>query len=264
MPLAEGRPRRTAAPTLVLVGTHSGATEDRSEPWLPQRPRPSSGPSRPVITEREPERAITFVDQAVDTLTRWLARHSIDVLRISLGLVFVTFGGLKLLGISPAEELSVRTVEALTFGIVNGGVALVAIALVECFIGITLVTGRMLRTGLVVLGGAMVGIMSPLVLFFGDLFPGAPTLEAQYVLKDVVLVAAGLVVAAKALGARMITERAACGRLIAYARQEQPAAPPRSGGAVARDDQGGAITSRRVLTTPVSRATGSGSRHRGR
>jgi hypothetical protein len=43
--------------------------------------------------------------------------------------------------------------------------------------------------------------MSPLVLFFGDLFPGTPTLEAQYVLKDVVLAAAGLVVAAKALTA---------------------------------------------------------------
>jgi uncharacterized membrane protein YkgB len=72
-------------------------------------------------------------------------------------------------------------------------------ALMECFIGLTLVTGRFLRTGLLVLGMALVGIMSPLALFFGDLFPGAPTLEAQYVLKDVVLAAAGLVIAAKAL-----------------------------------------------------------------
>jgi len=45
------------------------------------------------------------------------------------------------------------------------------------------------------------------VLFFGDLFPGAPTLEAQYVLKDVVLVAAALVVTARALGARLVTDR---------------------------------------------------------
>ena len=44
----------------------------------------------------------------------------------------------------------------------------------------------------------MVGIMSPLVLFYGDLFPGGlPTLEAQYVLKDIVLAAAGAVVAAR-------------------------------------------------------------------
>jgi uncharacterized membrane protein YkgB len=50
---------------------------------------------------------------------------------------------------------------------------------------------------------ALVAIMSPLVLFAADLFPGAPTLEAQYVLKDIVLVAAGLVIAATALGARL-------------------------------------------------------------
>jgi hypothetical protein len=75
----------------------------------------------------------------------------------------------------------------------------------ECFIGVTLVTGRLLKTGLVVLAMSLVGIMSPLVLFFTDLFPGAPTLEAQYVFKDIVLAAAGLVVAARALGARMVT-----------------------------------------------------------
>jgi uncharacterized membrane protein YkgB len=51
----------------------------------------------------------------------------------------------------------------------------------------------------------MVGILSPLVLFFPELFPGAPTLEGQYVLKDIVLVAAGLVVTARALGAELVT-----------------------------------------------------------
>ncbi len=66
----------------------------------------------------------------------------------------------------------------------------------------TLTTGRFLRAGLVVLAGSMVGIMSPLVLFYGDLFPGGvPTLEGQYVFKDIILIAAGLVVAASSLGA---------------------------------------------------------------
>jgi hypothetical protein len=76
-------------------------------------------------------------------------------------------------------------------------------AVMECFIGVTLVTGRMLRAGLAVLGVALVGILSPVVLFFGDLFPGSPTLEAQYVLKDLVLAAAGLVIGAAALGSRL-------------------------------------------------------------
>jgi putative oxidoreductase len=65
---------------------------------------------------------------------------------------------------------------------------------------LTLVTGRF---GLVVLAGARVGIMSPLVLFPDDLFGGGPTIVAQHVIKDVVLVAGSLVVAAHALGGRM-------------------------------------------------------------
>jgi putative oxidoreductase len=132
----------------------------------------------------------------------WLGRYSVDILRVSLGLIFLGFGVLKFFpGASPAEALVMRTLDTLTLGIVHGRSAVLLTALMECCIGITLVTGRFLRTGLMVLGFSLVGIMSPLVLFFGDLFPGTPTLEAQYVLKDFVLAAAGLVVAAKALTA---------------------------------------------------------------
>lgn len=137
----------------------------------------------------------------------WLARHSVDVLRVSLGLVFLAFGMLKFVpGLSPAEGLAVETVERLTFGLVGGGAALLLTAVVETFIGLTLVTRRWLAAGLIVLAGAMVGILSPLVLFAGDLFGAGPTLTAQYVLKDIVLIAAGLVVAAKALGVRLTAE----------------------------------------------------------
>ena len=101
-----------------------------------------------------------------------------------------------------------RTIDTLTLGIVDGRNAVLMTALMECFIGLTLVTGKFLRTGLLVLGLSLVGIMSPLVLFFGDLFPGTPTLEAQYVLKDIVLAAAGLVIAAKALAASPLRLRA--------------------------------------------------------
>jgi uncharacterized membrane protein YphA (DoxX/SURF4 family) len=140
----------------------------------------------------------------MSAVRRWLNRYSIDVLRVSLGLIFTLFGFLKFFpGMSPAEDLAVRTVDTLTFGIVSGSAALWMTAVMECFIGLTLVTGRMLRAGLAVLGVALVGILSPVVLFFGDLFPGSPTLEAQYVLKDLVLAAAGLVIGAAALGSRL-------------------------------------------------------------
>ena len=168
------------------------------------------------LTVMEPARRLTpddqrrpsRIDRAGARLATWLARYSVDILRVSLGLVFLGFAVLKYFpGVSPAEDLAVRTVETLSLGMLSGYAALVATAIVETVIGLTLITGKFLRVGLFVLGGAMVGILSPLVLFFGDLFPGAPTLEAQYVLKDIVLVAAALVVTARALGARLVTDR---------------------------------------------------------
>ena len=152
-------------------------------------------PNRPRATMRSSPR--------LDRLTGWLTRYSIDVLRISLGVVFLAFGAVKFVpDASPAQPLVERTIDTLTLGIVSGQGALLLTAVAECFIGITLVTGKLLRSGLAVLAGSMVGIMSPLVLFFTDMVPsGGPTLEAQYVFKDIVLIAAGLVIAARALGA---------------------------------------------------------------
>lgn len=148
------------------------------------------------------------VERATRWAAGWLAGHSIQLLRISLGLVFLGFGALKFIpGGSPAEELVVRTLDRLSFGLVPDRAALLLTALAECFIGVTLISGRLLKVGLLVLAASMVGILSPLVLFFTDLFPGAPSLEGQYVLKDIVLVAAGLVVAAQALGARLVADR---------------------------------------------------------
>lgn len=145
------------------------------------------------------------LSRAVDQLSAVLAAHSITVLRVSLGLVFLLFASVKFVsGASPAEELAVATVGKLTFGMIAGSSALLFTAITEAVIGVTLLTGRFVKVGLVVLAGAMVGIMSPLVLFPDQMWAGnGPTLTGQYVFKDVVLVAGALVVAAHALGARL-------------------------------------------------------------
>jgi uncharacterized membrane protein YphA (DoxX/SURF4 family) len=147
------------------------------------------------------------VTRTLDWLTDRLARHSITLLRISLGLVILGFGALKFVpGASPAEPLVMRTVDTLTFGIVTGQVAVLVTAVTEVAIGLALVTGKLLRVALLVMAGWLVGVMSPVVLFFPDMFPGGtPTMDAQYVMKDVVFGTAGLVVAARALGARLTT-----------------------------------------------------------
>lgn len=155
-------------------------------------------------TTKAPDLA-RHIENAQRAAARWRSTYSVEFLRVSLGLVFLGFGVLKFFpGLSPAADLATRTVETLTLGIVPGPAALILTAVMECFVGLTLVSGRLLRTGLAVLGVSLIGIMSPLVLFAADLFPVGPTLEAQYVLKDVVLVTAGMVIAAKALGARLV------------------------------------------------------------
>lgn len=142
---------------------------------------------------------------------RWTVAHSLAVLRVSLGSIFVLFGILKFFpNVSPAQELATRTTEVLTFGVAPAGVSLVLVAALECVIGVGLISGRFLRLTLALLGFQMVGAMSPLLLFTGDLFSGpyhAPTLEAQYILKDVVLISVGLVLGATLHGGRIVSER---------------------------------------------------------
>lgn len=142
-------------------------------------------------------------------LARWLARYSITLLRISLGVVFLGFGALKFVpGLSPAEPLAAQTLEILTMGLLPERIGLLMVAGLESVIGILLLSGRFMRIALVLLAAELVGIMSPLVLLPGEMFGAnlAPTLAGQYVIKDIIVGAAGLVVAAKALGARMIVE----------------------------------------------------------
>jgi uncharacterized membrane protein YkgB len=141
--------------------------------------------------------------------TEWLAQHSVTLLRLSLGLVFFAFGVLKFVpGLSPAAGLAGATFSELTLGVVPPDAGVVAVAVLETVIGLSLLTGRLLRLGLALLGLAMVGILSPLVLLPEALFRGAlyaPTLTGQYVLKDVVLLAAGVAVATSVLGRRPLS-----------------------------------------------------------
>jgi uncharacterized membrane protein YphA (DoxX/SURF4 family) len=139
-------------------------------------------------------------DQRIDAgLHRFLRAHSITMLRVALGLVILGFGILKFFpGVSPAEELVKMTIDKLSLGVVPGHVAIVLVAVLETVVGLLLVAGRFLRVAVYLLFGMLIGVLAPLALFTGRLFAGphnAPTLEGQYVIKDLILVAAGFVVA---------------------------------------------------------------------
>jgi len=141
-------------------------------------------------------RALQKFDAAIH---RVLLAHSIQLLRIVVGLVFLAFGMLKFFpDVSPAEELTIKTTDALSFDLIPGHIAIVLIASLECIIGLLLIIGRFLRIAIYLLAGQLIGILAPLALFTDRLFNGphnAPTLEGQYVIKDIILVASGFVVA---------------------------------------------------------------------
>ncbi len=140
-------------------------------------------------------------------ITTWMARHGVTITRLALGVVFLWFGAIKFVpGWSPAADLAARTIERLTLGVVAPAVALPILAAWESLIGLGLLTGRFLRATLLLLFLQMPGTMLPLVFFPGEAFlafPYAPTLEGQYIVKNLVLVAAAIVVGATVRGGRL-------------------------------------------------------------
>ncbi len=130
--------------------------------------------------------------------TTWMAGNAVRALRISLGVIFFWFGVLKFFpGLSPAQELATKTISGLTFGLVPPNVSIYVLATWECVIGLGLIFGVFLRATLALLFLQMIGTFSPLVLFPQEVFshvPNAPTLEGQYIIKNLVLVSAGLAI----------------------------------------------------------------------
>lgn len=149
-------------------------------------------------------------DKLDTAINRWLVANSIAILRVCMGIIFFGFGILKFFpGISPIESLASRTTTVLTLGLFWGAAARDFVAGLECIIGICFISGRFLRVGVWLMAAQMLGAMSPLLIFPGELFPGpthAPTLAAQYIIKDIILIAAGMVVASTWTGARIVAE----------------------------------------------------------
>ena len=117
------------------------------------------------------------------------------LLRWALGIVFFHFGFLKFFpDLSPAEMLATQTIVRLTGGAMEARTALFWLALLECSIGI----GFLMNTGFRFVSALffvhMVGTFTPLFYLPELAFkmgPLAPTLEGQYILKNIVFVAAG-------------------------------------------------------------------------
>ena len=156
----------------------------------------------PTIEEKIVDKFFSSVDKK---LTNWMANYGLLILRISLGIVFLWFGLLKFFkGLSPAEDLVRNTVYFF-----NPDVFIPILAAWESLIGIGLITGKFLRLTILLLFLQMPGTALPLLILpekVWTVFPFGLTLEGQYIVKNLVLIGAGLVIGATVRGGGILSD----------------------------------------------------------
>jgi uncharacterized membrane protein YkgB len=138
--------------------------------------------------------AFDEIDRKIST---FMGRWGTLAVRISFGIIFIWFGILKPLGISSAEPLVIATVPWMP--VFDGGTWVSIIGWWEVAIGIAFLFRRTIRVAVALLALQMVGTFMPLVLlpdvtFQAGHFPYGPTLEGQYIIKNLMIISAALVV----------------------------------------------------------------------
>jgi len=159
------------------------------------------------VSDRPLKERLEEIDQQI---RHGMDRYGISLLRISMGIVFFWFGFLKFFpGLSPAEILAQQTIEILSFGLISSALGIKILAAWECVVGIGLLLGKWMRMVLLLLWLQMIGAMSPIVLLPAKVFitvPWVPTLEGQYIIKNIVLISAAIVIGST-LGTSSLNEQ---------------------------------------------------------
>ena len=140
-----------------------------------------------------PER-LDSIDAGIAAFMRTVGTRA---LQVSLAIIFVWFGILKPLGLSPAAPLVLATVEWMP--LLGPNQWLSVIGWWEVLIGLTFLSRRTVRVAIALLAMQMVGTLLPLfilpeVTFQPGHYPYAPTMEGQYIIKNMLIISAALVI----------------------------------------------------------------------
>jgi uncharacterized membrane protein YkgB len=143
--------------------------------------------------------AITALLERFDRLVVWtMDAFGIKFARLALGIVFIWFGALKMIGeLSPAYDLVAATIYWLTPEII-----IPLIGLWEVAIGVAFLFPPLTRLALLLLIPQMPATFLPLVLLPEVTFTVIPwglTLEGQYIVKNLVIIACALIIGGTAL-----------------------------------------------------------------
>ena len=135
-------------------------------------------------------RPIDRIDEAV---SGFMERYGVTVLRIAVAIVFIWFGALKVIDRSPVEDLVKDTIYFLpedTFFLVIG--------VWEIVIGVGLLVPVLLRLTLALFWLQMAGTFLSLIVLpdraFQDGNPLLLDVTGEFIVKNLVLIAAGLVI----------------------------------------------------------------------
>lgn len=122
---------------------------------------------------------------------------SLPMARIGLFIVFFWFGFLKVIDLSPASPL-VQALFEQTIGWMSFANFLVLFGLFECLIGILFLIPKAERIVIPLLMFHLITTIMPLFILPDATWTGfmVPTLEGQYIIKNVLIIAAAIFVAA--------------------------------------------------------------------
>ena len=163
-----------------------------STPGIAATSTPGIASNRASTTEQDPTKFTFFADVA-DIVLAILKPISVPLLRIAIGVVYIWFGILKLIGLSPIDGLVASMVPFLP-----ADVAVIGLGAVEVVLGGLLIAGIAVpwiaaAQVLHLLSTFAVFVFQPAVVHTGN--PFAVTLEGEFIAKNLVLIAALFVVA---------------------------------------------------------------------
>lgn len=119
-----------------------------------------------------------------------MSKFSFTLSHIALSLVFIWFGVLKFFGISPANDL-VAALLPLTLPGVPFSLFIIILGAVEVLIGVLFLIPKMEKSAIALLSFHMFTTILPLFMLPSFVWqsPLVPTLEGQYIIKNIVIVA---------------------------------------------------------------------------
>lgn len=157
-------------------------------------------PPRRPRTQRLPS-GFPRVEAGFTELVKAANRLCLPLLRMSLAVVFVWFGALKLTWTTPVTDLVAKTVPILPTAFF-----VTALGAFEVLIGLALLLGRWTRTAAVLmimhLGGTFLVLVTQPEVAFQEGNPFLLTMTGEFVVKNLVLITAGIVLIGTGLHGR--------------------------------------------------------------